>query len=51
MVLQVWIDPLSVEVDTGHRISVVTTDHAVWIEDWDEDEGVEFPEELGLLLI
>ena len=41
MELSIRIDPLTVEVNSCDRISVISTDNAVWVKDWDQYEGVE----------
>ena len=47
----VRIDPLSVKVDACDRVSIITTDDAIWIQDGDENEGVELAQELRLFSI
>ena len=47
----VRINPLSVEVDARDRVPIVATDDAVWVQDRDEDEGVELAKELRLLSV
>ena len=48
MELWLWVDPLPVQVDSSQRVSVVATDHAVWVHARYQDEGVELSQELGL---
>ena len=51
VVLQVRVDPLSVQVYSCHRVPVVSTNHSIWVQHRNENECVELPEELGLLLV
>jgi hypothetical protein len=31
MVLWLRVDPLTIEIDSGHRVSIVTNNHPIWI--------------------
>ena len=28
----VWVDPLSIQVDAGHTVSIVTAHNSIWVE-------------------
>jgi hypothetical protein len=44
---RLWINPLSIQVNTSQRISIVATDYSVWVEAWNQYKGVESAEVLG----
>ena len=46
--LQVWRDPLSVQVHSGNRVAIVATDDTVRIEHGDQHKGVELAQKLRL---
>ena len=43
----VWVDPLPIQVDTSDGVPVVAADYTIWVEDWNQDEGIEFPQEFS----
>ena len=47
VVLWLGIDPLTVEIDTGRRIPIITADHTVWIHTRNKYERVEAAQILG----
>ena len=51
MKLLIRADPLSIQIDTCDRISVVATDDTIRIQDRYEYKSVELAQELGLLAV
>ena len=51
MEFRLWIDPLSIEVDSCQRISVVSNYNTVRIHTWDQNKGIESSKIFGFLAI
>ena len=51
MKLLIRADPLSIQIDTCDRISVIATDDTIRIQDRYEYKSVELPQELGLFAV
>ena len=49
--LHIWIDPLTIQVHTSHRITIVSADDSIRIENGNQYESVELSQELGFLLV
>ena len=51
MEFRLWIDPLSIEVDSCQRIPIVSNDHTVRIHARDQNKGIKSSQVFGLLAI
>jgi len=51
MELWLWVDPLTVEINTGHRVSIVTNHHPIWIHTGYQYECIKPSEILGFSAI
>ena len=47
----VWVYPLAVQIDSGNRVSVVTTDNTVGVKAGYKNESIKPAKELGLFFI
>lgn len=48
LVVFIRLDPLSIQIDTCHRVTVVTTHDAVRVQNWDQHKSVVQSEKFGL---